>query len=320
MLVLCTARAFRPSALTALALGAGVALFVFTHDFESQFARREVRRDYTATVTATGHGMEKRLLVNGMGMTSLTTITKMMAHLPMAARSTPPRNAVVICMGMGTTFRSLLSWDVPVTAVELVPSVPELMPYFHADAAHVLAKPGARIAVDDGRRFLERAGETFDVITIDPPPPVRAAGSSLLYTREFYAAAAARLAPDGVLQQWIPLAEPMVASAMIRAVADSFPHVRVFQSIEGWGTHILASPSPLELPSARTLARRMPPAAVKDLVEWQPDMRPEWMFLVVLRREVPLADAAPPGTKALEDDHPLNEYYLLRRWFDLAPR
>ena len=320
LLVLCTGRIFVPSIVTGLALTAGVALFVFTHDFESQFPRREVRRDYTATVTVTGQGMQKRLLVNGIGMTSLTTITKMMAHLPMAARSTPPRNAVVICMGMGTTLRSLLSWDVPVTAVELVPSIPELMPYFHADAARVLAKPGARIAVDDGRRFLERASGTFDVITIDPPPPVRAAGSSLLYTREFYAAAAARLAPDGVLQQWIPRAEPMVASAMVRAVADSFPHVRVFQSVEGWGTHILASRRPLDLSWARALVRRMPPAAVEDLVEWAPHgMKPEWLFLTVLRREIPLDEAAPAGTRALEDDRPLNEYYLLRNLFGLKP-
>jgi spermidine synthase len=319
MVVLSTGRSFRPSLAAALALGAGAALVVLTHDFESQFKHREVRRDYTATVTATGGGMEKRLLVNGLGMTTLTPITKMMAHLPMAARSTPPKNAVVICMGMGTTFRSLLSWDVPVTAVELVPSIPELMPYFHADAASVLALPGARIAVDDGRRFLERASESFDVITIDPPPPVRAAGSSLLYTREFYAAASARLAPDGVLQQWIPLAEPVVSAAMVRAVADSFPYVRVFQSVEGWGIHILASRAPLELPSATALVRRMPPGATKDLVEWTPLHRPEWLFRVVLDREVPLAAAAPPGTKGLEDDRPLNEYYLLRSWLGFTP-
>lgn len=319
MLLLCTGGRLRPSPGAAAALAAGVALLFFTHDFESQFPSRVVRRDYTATVTATGEGMEKRLLVNGMGMTTLTPITKMMAHLPMAARSTPPRNAVVICMGMGTTFRSLLAWDVPVTAVELVPSIPALMPYFHPDAGRVLSKPGARIAVDDGRRFLERASGTFDVITIDPPPPVRAAGSSLLYTREFYAAARERLAPDGVLQHWIPLAEPAVSAAMVRAAADSFPHVRLFQSVEGWGVHILASLRPLELPPPDALARRLPPAAQEDLMEWSPGMLPSWMFRLVLGREIPLDKAAPPGTKALEDDRPLNEYYLLRSRLGIAP-
>jgi spermidine synthase len=319
LVLLSTGRRLRPSALAAAAVGVGAALVLFTRDFESQFPQREVRRDYTATVTAIGDGMGKSLLVNGVGMTNLTTITKMMAHLPMAARTTPPRNAVVICMGMGTTFRSLLSWNVPVTAVELVPSIPALMPYFHEDAAHVLARDGARIAVDDGRRFLERASGSFDVITIDPPPPVRAAGSSLLYSREFYAAASARLSPDGVLQQWIPLAEPVVAAAMVRAAADSFPYVRVFQSVEGWGTHILASRAPLELPSAAALARRLPRAAAADLAEWTA-VPPELLFGLVLAREVPLELAAPAGIEGLADDRPLNEYYLLRSRFGLMPR
>src|SRR5208283_2127894 len=44
----------------------------------------------------------------------------------------------------------------------------------------------------------------YDVIVIDPPPPVGAAGSSLLYSREFYSAAKKHLRPDGILQQWFP--------------------------------------------------------------------------------------------------------------------
>ena len=67
-------------------------------------------RDSTATVIATGAGMDKQILVNGYGMTSLTPITKMMAHLPLAFLDRPPQNALDICFGMGTTFRSLLSW------------------------------------------------------------------------------------------------------------------------------------------------------------------------------------------------------------------
>jgi hypothetical protein len=35
--------------------------------------------------------MDRELLVNGIGMTKLTPITKMMAHLPMAFLPAPPR-------------------------------------------------------------------------------------------------------------------------------------------------------------------------------------------------------------------------------------
>ncbi len=95
-----------------------------TNDFESQFSPREVRRDSVATVTAAGSTrVEKNLLVNGVGVTGLTPVTKMIAHLPLAFMPRPPKSALVICFGMGTTHRSILSWGVQSTAVELVPSV-----------------------------------------------------------------------------------------------------------------------------------------------------------------------------------------------------
>jgi spermidine synthase len=79
--------------------------------------------------------------VNGVGITILTPITKLMAHLPLAFLDHPPRNALVICFGMGTSYRSLMSWNIPTTAVELVPSVPELFGYYHADALELLRGP-----------------------------------------------------------------------------------------------------------------------------------------------------------------------------------
>src|SRR5262249_39709621 len=148
----------------------------------------------TATVVAHGAGMERRLLVNGVGITSLNSATKLMAHLPLAlARA--PRRALVICFGMGTTTRALASWGVDVTAVDLVPSVPELFGFFPPAAGAVRA----RVEIADGRRSLDRSREPWDVIPLAPPPPVAAAGSSLLYSREFYQAVRRRLAPDGVL-------------------------------------------------------------------------------------------------------------------------
>ena len=171
-----------------LAAGAvgSLLLVAFTRDFETLFPDRLVRRDYTATSMATGQGRKRVLFVNGTGMTSLTPITKMMAHLPMASLPAPPRNVLILCFGMGTSFRSALSWNVPVSVAELVPSVPLLFGYFHADALQLLQSPHARVVIDDARRFLERTQESFDVIVRDPPPPMEAAGSSLLYSTEFY--------------------------------------------------------------------------------------------------------------------------------------
>ena len=188
----------------AAALLASLALVMLTQDFERRYPGAIVRRDHTATVIAAGEGMQKQLLVNGVGMTILTPVTKMMAHLPLASLDHPPRKVLVVCFGMGTSYRSALSWGIDATAVDLVPSVPGLFGFFHADGDRLLNSPRGTIVIDDGRRFLERTQELFDAIIIDPPPPVEAAASSLLYSVEFYRVAARRLRPGGVLQQWIP--------------------------------------------------------------------------------------------------------------------
>jgi len=274
-----------------------------------------VRRDSTATVTAWGRGMSKRLLVNGVGMTVLVPLTKMMAHLPLAFQTEPPRRALTICFGMGTSFRSTLSWGVDGTAVELVPSVPTLFGYFHRDAPLLLSSPRTHVVIDDGRRFLERSRESFDVILIDPPPPVEAAGSSLLYSREFYEALKPRLAPHGIVQQWIPGGEDLTVVSFVRAMRESFPYVRAFVSIQKWGLHLLASRQPIPVTTPAVLASRLPPAAARDLLEWGPGVTAEEQFARALRGEIDpeRVIARVPGAGPLHDDRPVNEYYFLRR-------
>jgi spermidine synthase len=292
-----------------------------THSYETVFPVRQVRRDHTATVMATGVGMHRTLQVNGASMTVLTPVTKTMAHLPLAFLGRPPKDALVICFGMGTTFRSLLSWDIEAVAVELVPSVPDLFWYYHADALDVVRSPKGRIVIDDGRRLLERSPRRYDVITIDPPYPAEAAGSSLLYTREFYAIARARLRDGGILQQWIPRTDVATIASVARALAESFPHVRAFPvvtrqpAVDVLGIHFLASERPMPRFSPADLALKVPPRAKLDALEWYPTATLEMVFGILTETErtvdevIALARWAP----TLEDDRPFNEYYLLRR-------
>src|SRR5207245_10722060 len=176
--------------------------------------------------------------------------------------------------------RSLLSWRIPATAVELVPSVPRLFWYFHADAPELLRSPLSHVVIDDGRRYLERTPDQYDVITLDPPPPVEAAGSSLLYSREFYSTVKQRLRPGGILQQWLPRGDAVVDASAARAVREYFPYVRVFHSVEHWGFHFLASSRPIPNRTAGELVRHMPVGAIKDLMEGGPERRAESEFAV----------------------------------------
>ena len=132
-------------------------------------------------------------------MTKLTPITKFIAHMPLVLHQGRPESALVICFGMGTTYRSALSWDINTTVVELVPSVTKAFGFYHADAEQVLNDPKGHVIIDDGRRS-QPPRKKFDVIIVDPPPPVEAAGSSLLFSKEFYELAKQHLKPGGILQ------------------------------------------------------------------------------------------------------------------------
>jgi predicted membrane-bound spermidine synthase len=304
-------------ALWAVSLGMSALLAFVTIDHGDSVGERVLRRDHTATSIAFGEGSGKRLLVNGTGMTTLSPATKMMAHLPLAHLGRRPEKVLVLCFGMGTSFRSMLSWGIPTTAVELVPSVPELFSYFHPDGDSLARSPLARIVIDDARRFLERTDERFEVIVVDPPPPVEAAGSSMLYSREFYEVVEQRLAPGGMIQQWLPYGEPIVWSAVTQALGAVFPSVRIFASVDEVGCHFLASHVPIPVKSARELAATLPAAAAADLIEWGPGTTALEQFHRVVGNEISPQRMIEmdPGAPLLSDDRPVNEYFWLRRRF-----
>ena len=305
----------------ALGLATGVVLIwtsLVTEDFETMLYKNAinttVRRDYAATVISFGKDMGKNLLVNGIGMTSLTPITKFMVHLPLAFHEGKPDSALVICFGMGTTYRSALSWNIDTTAVELVPSVTKAFGFYHADAEKFVDNPKGHIIVDDGRRFLKRTDKKFDVIVVDPPPPVQAAGSSLLFSTEFYELAAQHLKPGGVLQMWFPGDNDVATEqAVIRSIHEAFPYVRCFPSVERSGMHMLASMEPIKQFDAAQLAARMPESARQDLLEWNSSKDAAAYLAQVVTNEYSVPALLNPDTEIqITDDEPFNEYFLLR--------
>jgi spermidine synthase len=312
---------FRPRHL-AWGLAAGVVLMwslFFSLDFEGMLLRTEkkttIRRDHVASVITYGDTRRaKHLLVNGVGMTGLVSLTKLMIDLPLAFHSGQPKSALVICFGMGTSYRSALNWNIDTTAVELVPSVARSFDFFHADADKCITNSLGRIVVDDGRRFLKRTSKKFDVIIVDPPPPVEAAGSSLLFSREFYELAKQHLNPGGVLQMWFPGRAGQTEAAVARSIHEAFSYVRCFEAVEATGFHHLASMEPIPPLDARQVAQRMPEPVKHDLIEWVDFTNAPDFLEQVLAKEVPIDSLLDPNSQVqVTDDRPYNEYYLLRR-------
>ena len=163
--------------------------------------------------------------------------------------------------------------------------------------------------------FLERTREKYDLIVIDPPPPVEAAGSSLLYSTKTYDLIKRHLKPHGIVQVWYPGGtDPLDLQAILRSVTTSFPYVSCFVSIEGWGLHILASEDPIEMQPAAQLVGRMPDTARDDLREWAPTTNlVSYMNAILLRHLNPQGLLNPNVQAEITDDDPINEYFLLRR-------
>src|SRR4030095_5889420 len=227
---------------------------------------------------------------------------------------------------MGTTFRSMRAWDIKTTAVELVPSVPKFFPFFFKDADSVLASPDATVVIDDGRRFLSRGTEQFDVIVVDPPPPVESVSSGLLYSTEFYEIVKKRLKKDGILGTIVLNSDSQNLFSMVTALKESFPYVRLFEPYgEENVFQVLASESPFPERNAAQLTERMPADSQRDLTEWI-ESTPKWfpdtvqrMYEWFLSKEIQASDLLhknQPWQKIpLTDDRPVNEYFYLRRTF-----
>jgi len=277
--------------------------------------------DELATVdTVGGPPRGRRLLVGGVGMTSLTVDTKLMGYLSKALRP-DAQDFLVIAFGMGGTYRSGLQLGMRTDAVELSPTVPSRMPVFFPDGDQFLHHPKGRVIVSDGRNYVRLSRETYDMVAVDPAPPIESAGSVVLYTREFLTEGKARLRPGGVFMLWIPYALPLDDFKQhVRTFAGVFGHVRLVLSPGRHGVFMFGSDAPLEFAEANVRKVLGTPAAISDLND-VPDHPPTdadgWVEEV--RRSQWLADDRlrsfiGPGPQ-ITDDRPRSEYFLWRRAF-----
>jgi spermidine synthase len=254
------------------------------------------------------------LLINGTGMTRKITDTKMMAHLPMLLHRNP-RQSLVIGFGMGTTYRSAIAHGGNVTVVELVEEVYEALDAFYDDADRIRSYPRGRWIVNDGRNFLKLTRERFDVITIDPPPPIDGAGVNSLYSKEFLELARDRLKPGGIMAHWIPM--PGTGAGvknracffmLLRTFAEVFPHTLTWQGFLGVGVHVLGSREPIGVNGERLQQRLARRAIRQDLNEWD-EVPAEYFQRFV---EVQPTHLETPLT--VSDDRPRLEFDLVRSW------
>jgi len=75
----------------------------------------------------------------------------------------------------------------------------------------------------DGRNFLLNEHKKFDIITIDPAPPIHRSGTVNLYTQEFLQLCAKRLSENGTFCLWIPDGFKSELSLIIKTQIETWP-------------------------------------------------------------------------------------------------
>jgi len=162
-----------------------------------------------------------------------------------------PRSVCVIGGAEGATIREVAKYgDVRRIVMvdidgELVEVCRRHLPEWSAGA---LEDRRLELHIADGRRYLEEAKETFDVILVDLGDPTAGSPAVSLFTREFYDLVFRRLTSQGLACfQGEDLQPNRLAfhARMVNTIRSVFPHVvsypYLLPSFHGLCGHILAS-------------------------------------------------------------------------------
>lgn len=177
-------------------------------------------------------------------------------HYAMSQRP-DARRVLVLGGGASGSAREVLRYGVEaVTSIEMDPqtiaAARRLIP-------ENLAAPAIATIAADGRQFIERTDERFDVVVVDLPDP-STWQMNRFFTAEFHARVKRILTADGVLAFGLGRYENYVSPTLARLLASAhrtlranFEHVRM---VPGGRVFFLASEGPLHLDIAARLEQR----------------------------------------------------------------
>ncbi len=192
----------------------------------------------------------------------------LLGHVPMLLHPKPSR-ALLVGLGTGVSLGAMLDYPVEqVDVVEIEPAVVEAASYFSEAHDDALSDPRVRLFQADGRSFLAVGEASYDVIVSGVSDPW-ISGASSLFTREYFARVADRLADGGVAAIWMQnyRITPDELKIALRTVTD------VFEDVSVWAPHdeptdlvLICSKRPIAIDAERLfdrLASHSDPASLK---------------------------------------------------------
>jgi spermidine synthase len=169
----------------------------------------------------------------------------LLGHLPALIRP-DAHNALMISFGNGIASGAMATHPIPrIHAVELVAEQVEAARLYEVENRGVLDRSGFQITIEDGRNYLLRSTERYDIITADATHPINSS-SWALFTQEFYTMVRDHLADNGVFIQWLPFHDLSERDYrdIIHTFQSVFPHTTLWYT---GATHsfLVATPYPL---------------------------------------------------------------------------
>ncbi len=205
------------------------------------------------------------------------------------------KRALVIGYGTGSTLETVLKMDTleEIVLVELNGTLItnlKKIPFF----AGMLKDPRLTVVIEDGRRYLLRSGEKFDLVLIDPFRTVQGYSNNL-FSKEFFEIVRAHLSLGGVFMVWMD--EIMIVS---KTAATVFEDARLY--LRNDGGFCIASNRRLT-PDDKTLRRvlaRFDPVSQQGIINSSTSMWVVKPLILKITQNYPIN----------QDLRPVTEYYI----------
>lgn len=232
------------------ALASGANVYFQSQDYGRVLDHAESVDGGLTTVAERSHpqrGKTLTLLTNGKFQGNNDVAGEMPAQVGFALspllHTDARERALVIGFGTGVSARTLHAAGFgELDIVELSADIVRLAREHFGDVNdQIIAKPGVSTFITDGRNFLMLQRRSYSVVSMEISS-IWFAGAASLYNREFYQLVKRRLAPRGVLQQWVQLhhVQPSDILYILGSVRSEFRYVWLYL-IGGQGMIIAAN-------------------------------------------------------------------------------
>ena len=193
---------------------------------------------------------------------------RVIAHLPLLLHPNPER-ALVVGFGMGVTSYSITKHGVRVDAVEIsngvIDSAREHFKHVNHD---VLQSSLFNHTINDGRNYILMTRQKYDMISTGIIHPLVSAGSSNIYSEDFYRLCQRILTETGIMCQWVPLHRLPEGhyKIILRTFLKVFPNTTLWYKYTPDFVILIGTREPLKINYKEFLAKSQIPNVANELL------------------------------------------------------